>query len=350
MVNSNRHFSPTLPCPPDAVDEFLSRPTPGSLSALADTPGPFLVLGAGGKMGLHLSAMLRRSLDALGRRDQVVAASRFSSLRHRDDFEKLGVSTMVCDLTDPGEVAGLPEAATVFFMAGVKFGTASSPDLLNRINVEMPRLVARRFPSARIVVFSTGCVYPFVPVDGGGADESVPPFAIGEYASSCIAREHAFGILAAAQATPVVLIRLNYSVELRYGILVDIAQRVLAGEPLDISTGHVNLIWQRDAVAHAIQSLTIAGCPATPINITGPDTLSVRGLALRFGEAFEREPVFTGTEADTAWLSDARRSHRLFGPPATRLDDMITWVATWLRTVGATWQKPTGFERRDGKF
>ena len=342
--------SRSLPCAPDAIDDFLSAPTPGAIEALRSAPGPFAVLGAGGKIGLHLAVMIRRALDALGRTDRVLAVSRFSTLRDRADFESRGLETIACDLSDPAALAALPDAPSVFFLAGVKFGTANDPALLHRMNAVMPRLVAERFARSRIVAFSTGCVYPFIRPETGGATEDVPPNPPGDYARSCLARELAFADVSARLGPPVTLLRLNYSVEFRYGVLVDIAQKVHAGLPVDVSTGFVNVIWQRDAVAHTIQSLGFARTPAAPLNITGAEILSVRELAAAFGQKFSRAPVLVGAESETAWLNNAALSHRLFGLPATPVATMIDWVATWVQQSGASWGKPTGFESRDGKF
>ncbi len=339
-----------LPCPADAVDDFLGTPTAGVRATLARTPGPFLILGAGGKIGLHLCIMLQRTLAELGRTDRVVAVSRFRTLRDRAAFESRGIEVVAGDLGDPDVLARLPDAPTVFFLAGVKFGTAEAPHLLHRINVEIPQQVAERFARSRIVAFSSGCVYPFVTPATGGAREDTPAAPIGDYAASCLAREQAFTRVAAAHGTPVVLIRLNYSIEFRYGLLVDIAQAVLAGRPVDVTTGYVNVIWQNDAVAHSIQALELAGAPAVPINITGAGTLGVRDLARRFGIALGRDVAISGHEADTAWLNNASLSHERFGRPPTSVDTMIRWIAAWLRDGGETWGKPTGFERRDGRF
>lgn len=341
---------PGLPCPPDGVDDFISRPTPRVMEVLARTAGPFLVLGAGGKIGLHLSVMLRRALDQLGRKDRVIAISRFSTLRDRAAFESRGVETIAADLGRPEDLAALPDAPTIFFLAGVKFGTAAAPGLLRATNVEIPQRVAEKYARSRIVAYSSGCVYPFVTPASGGAREDTPPLAVGDYAASCIAREQAFTEAAAAHGTPVALIRLNYSVEFRYGVLVDIAQMVLAGRPIDVTTGYFNVIWQTDAVAHSIQALEVAGTPAVPINVTGAETLTVRDVAQRFGAALGRPVQITGAEAETAWLNNASHSHRLFGPPLTSVDQMIQWVSAWLLQGGETWGKPTGFERRDGRF
>jgi nucleoside-diphosphate-sugar epimerase len=353
LTTSNPHKPAprgTLPCAPDAIDEFLGQPSPAVIELVARTPGRIHVLGAGGKMGLHLCVMLKRALDAAGRGGDLLAVSRFSTLRDAADFDQHGITARACDLSDPAAVAALPEAPTIFFLAGVKFGTASNPELLQKFNVEMPGIVARRFSRSRIVAFSTGCVYPFVSPDTGGSTESTPPAPPGDYAVSCLARENAFDSVSREHGTPVALIRLNYSVEFRYGVLVDIAGKVFRGEPVDVTMGHVNVIWQRDAVDHIIRSLELAGSPAVPVNITGPEVLSVRTLAQRFGELLQRPVTITGQEAGTAWLNNAARAHQRFGAPPTSLDDVLVWTAEWVRQGGETWGKPTGFEKRSGKF
>jgi len=294
--------------------------------------------------------MLRRGLDQQGRKDKVIAVSRFLTLRSRGEFESWGIETLACDLADVASLAKLPEAPTVFFLAGVKFGTAESPNLLHLLNVEMPRHVAARFQRSRIVAFSSGCVYPFVGVESGGSTEDTRPEPISDYAASCLAREQAFTDAAAQNGSAVVLVRLNYSVEFRYGILVDIAQRVLAGEPVDVTMGFVNAIWQSDAVAHSIQALALARSSAVVINVTGAEILSVRELAQRCGEIAGVAVKIIGCEAETAWLNNAGRSHRLFGAPPTSVETMLYWIIHWLRAGGETWGKPTGFERRDGRY
>ena len=352
-MSTNQSLSPIsrqLPCNPEELDEFLSRPSNAVAQVVAGMSGPVLVLGAGGKIGLHLSLMLRRAFDMIGKPNSVIAVSRFQTLRSRESFETLGVTAHTCDLTNPADLASLPDKATVFFLAGVKFGTAESPEKLRMINVELPRLVANRFARSRIIAFSTGCVYPFVSAGSGGATEATPVAPLGDYATSCVDRERAFTEASRINGTATALVRLNYSVEFRYGLLVDIAEKVLRGERIDVTTGYVNAIWQSDAVAHCIQAADLAAASSTPINITGAEILSVRMLALRFGELFSRQVRITGTEEKTAWLSDASRSHALFGPPPTSLENMMQWIAAWLLIGGHTWGKPTGFERRDGRF
>lgn len=342
--------APTLPCAPGNVDEFLSEPRPGVVAAFARHDGPVLVLGAGGKLGLHFSLMLARAFRAHGRTGEVIAVSRFRTLRDREVFQRHGITTRVCDLENPGDLAGLPDASTVYFLAGVKFGTSDAPELLHRVNVVLPGKVAQRFRHARIAAISSGCVYPFVTASSGGATEETPAVAVGAYAQSCLDRERAFAEVSRTDGTPVVLIRLNYAVEFRYGLLVDIAERVRHSRPIDLTTGYVNVIWQRDAVADCLRAIELAASPATILNVTGPDILSVRDLAERFGHAFNKTPVFTGSEESTAWLNNATRAHRLFGVPPTSIDQMVAWIAAWLSRDGTTWGKPTGYESRDGQF
>lgn len=339
-----------LPCEPSCVDDFLSEPSEAVVSAVRRMNGDFAVLGAAGKMGLHLCLMLQKAIVRSGARARLVAVSRFSSVNDRRQFEAGGVATRACDLCDPAALKSLEPVENVIFMAGAKFGTADQPALLRRMNVEMPQMVAHHFSSSRITAFSTGCVYSFVPVTSAGSSEESETQPVGEYAQSCLGREQAFRQAALEFGSRLALIRLNYSVEFRYGVLVDIAQRVLRGEPVDVTTGHLNLIWQRDAVAQTLLSHELASTTPFIINITSPEIFRVRDLARRFGDHFDREPVFCGEEAETAWLSDASRARRLFGPPETTMEEMTGWIAAWLQTGGATHGKPTGFEKRDGKF
>lgn len=342
--------APTLPCPLEKIDDFIARPPDDLAASLAGTRGPFLVLGAGGKLGLHVAMMLDRALQAARRKERVLAVSRFTTLRSLDDFAAHRIPAVTCDLEDPRQLESLPDAGTVVFLAGVKFGTKIAPLLLHRLNVAMPQRVAQRFRTARLVAFSSGAVYPFVPPATGGATEYIPPAPVGDYAASCVAREHAFADASRQYGTAVALVRLNYSVEFRYGVLVDIAQKVLRNEPINLAMGYVNVLWQTDAIAHSLKALSVAASPATTLNVTGPDTLSVRELALRFGGIFGRAPRFVGQEADTALLSNASQAHRLFGRPRITIDTMVDWTAAWLGNNGATWDRSTGFERSDGEY
>ena len=340
-----------LPCEASLIDEFLSAPSDEAIRCSASLEGPVAILGAGGKMGLHMAAMVRRALDGAGRKDvPVVAVSRFSSPESREAFNRFGVETLSADLLDDAALAALPDFRTIYFMAGLKFGTSEQPDALRRFNEEMPAKVAARFPAARIVAFSSGCVYPFVALESGGSREEDDLGPTGDYAMSCLSRENAFAEASRRHGTPVVLIRLNYAVEFRYGVLVDIAQRVMAGEPLDVTMGYLNCIWQRDAVDHILRSVELAASPAAVLNVTGRPAVAVREIARRFGEVLGREPVITGSEAPTAWLSNPGMAYSLYGEPEVSLDQAIEWTAAWLQSGGATLGKPTKFERRDGKY
>lgn len=343
--------APPAPADEAALEELLSRPTPGLVDSLKRLEGDLVVLGAGGKMGPALARMARRGLDEAGRSGQeVIAVARFSDPAAREGLERARVRTVTCDLADRRRVAALPEAPNVVFMAGQKFGTTGAPDFTWLMNVYVPALVAERYPGSRVVAFSTGCVYPNVPVSSGGAREEDPLEPAGDYANSCVGRERILTHFSRANGTPVALFRLNYANDLRYGVLVDVAQKVLAGEPVDVTMGTVNVIWQGDACAQALQCLEHAASPPFVLNVTGPETLSVRALARRFGELFGREPRIVGAEAPTALLADATRAHALFGYPTLPLGHLIAWTAAWLQGGGRLLGKPTHYETRDGRY
>ena len=338
------------PTTSDELDRQLSAPDDAAIAAVQNCPGSFAVLGAGGKMGLHVCQMLRRALQALGREEPVFAISRFASPQATVPFVRSGIEVIAADLSAPSVYAQLPSAANVVFLAGVKFGTASSPELLQRMNVSMPEDVAEHFRHSRIVALSTGCVYPFTTPQSGGSIEDGPVDPPGDYAQSCLGREQAFIQASEKYQTPCALVRLNYSVELRYGVLVDIAQRVFAEQPVSVETGYVNVIWQRDAVSQILRCLPLAASPPLVLNVTGSEMLSVRDLAERFAKAFDKPVVLQGTEAPTAWLSNNRRAVALFGEPQTDIETMIRWIAQWVSQGGPSLDKPTHFENRDGTF
>ncbi len=344
---------PFSPPTSEALDAFMSRPSEGVVATLARIEGDILVLGAGGKMGLHLCLMLRRGLEALGKSDRqrVIAVSRFGSVETRARFESHGIETISADLSEPEQLAALPDAPSVFFLAGVKFGTSHEPGLLEKMNVQMPRAVAERFRDSRIVALSTGCVYSFVSPETGGSTEEDATDPVGDYAISCLGREEAFRNAGERWGTPSALLRLNYAIDLRYGVLVDVAQKVLADQPVDVSMGYVNVIWQGDALAHTIQALPHASAP-TPfvLNVTGPGILRVRDLAEQFGERFGKAVIIEGEEQATAWLNDASDAHARFGTPEVSIEEMVEWIASWLESGGETLGKPTHFETRDGKY
>jgi nucleoside-diphosphate-sugar epimerase len=332
------------------LDNLLSEPDAGVLSVVGGTTGEFIVLGAGGKMGFHVCRMLQRSLEAAGRSYPIVAVSRFGDLPTRKKFEQAGFDVRAVDLSDRTQLSGLPDAANVINLAGVKFGTQGRPELLQRLNVEMPKLIAERYRDSRIVALSTGCVYSFVTPESGGSTEESRTEPSGAYARSCLGREQAFIDAAERWGTCSSLIRLNYSIDLRYGVLVDIAQKVLAGDPIELSMGYANIIWQRDAISHIIQTLPHSSASPFVINVTGPEIVRIRDVAKACGRRCGRDVTLTGSEAPTAWLSNAEKSHRLFGVPATSTEQMIEWTAAWLQRGGQTLGKPTHFETRDGEY
>jgi nucleoside-diphosphate-sugar epimerase len=332
------------------LEERLSRPTDGVLETLRTLDGDVLVLGAGGKMGPTLARMARRGVEQLGQRRQVLAVSRFSSAAAADELRRHGVQPISCDLTDRDAVSRLPDAPNIIFMAGQKFGTSDRPELTWVMNTLVPAVVAERYAKSRIVVFSTGCVYPLTATDGPGSREDDVLDPPGEYANSCVGRERVFTHFSKKNGTPALLFRLNYAIDLRYGVLLDVAQKVAQGAPADVTMGWANVIWQGDANARAIQCLAHTATPPRPLNVTGREKISVRALAERFGGLLGRKAIITGKEAPTAWMSDASRSFELFGPVMVTLDEMIEAVAHWVKRGGATLGKPTHFESRNGQF
>jgi nucleoside-diphosphate-sugar epimerase len=315
--------------------------------ALAGLRGDLVVLGAGGKMGPTLARM---ACLALGGRRSVVAVARFSDARSREGLEKAGVRTVACDLLEPGSVRSLPDAGAVIYMPAVKFGTAGAEATTWATNSFLPGLVADRYRGVPHVVFSTGNVYPLVPVASGGATEETPPGPIGEYAQSVLGRERVFEHFSRKQGTPVAIFRLNYAAELRYGVPLDVALKVRAGSPVDLRMGHVNVIWQGDANGYALRCLAHAQSPPFVINVTGPETVSLRKLAQDIGERLDREPFFEGCEEETALLSNASKAHRLFGPPEVRYEALVDGVVEWVKRGGQTLGRPTHFQTRDGAF
>ncbi|MGC8785418.1 MAG: NAD-dependent epimerase/dehydratase family protein [Armatimonadota bacterium] len=334
----------------EELEERLSCPTPEVVQLFRELQGDLLVLGVGGKMGPTLARMARRAMDEAGNAAEVIGVARFSQPQVRERLEQVGVQTVACDLLDADAVKNLPDAPNVVFMAGMKFGTTGAEPLTWAMNTIAPAYVANRFRQSRLVVFSTGNVYPLVPVTSGGATEETPPAPIGEYAQSALGRERVFEYFSARYATPMVIYRLNYAVELRYGIILDVAQKVWAGEPVPLAMGCVNVIWQGDACAWALRCLHLAQSPPLVLNATGPETLSIRHLAHRLGELMGKEPRFEGVEAETALLSNAGKAHRLFGYPTVAVDTVIQWVAYWVMQGLPTLSKPTHYEVRDGRF
>ena len=354
----------------EALDEALSEPRATTIAALAACPGDLILLGAGGQMGPTLARMAVRAATAAdgaepgATRRRVVAVSRFSSPDYEYLMNSAGVETIRCDLLDRDAVARLPDAPNVVFMAGLKFGTTDAPERTWLINVVVPTICAERYGSSRIVAFSTGNVYPLVAVTGAGAKETDLTGPVGEYAASCLGRERIFEGAARrpllesgpvrgsapARGANVAIMRLNYAIDLRYGVLADLAGRVLAGQPVSVAMGYVNVIWQGDANRAALELLPHATSPARIVNVTGTERLSVRWLATELGARLGRAPVFEGTEAADALLSDAALMKSMLGEPSVSISQMLDWTAEWTRAGGPHLGKPTHFDARDGRF
>lgn len=328
------------------LEEMLSEPSEGTREALAQTKGDFLVLGAGGKMGPTLAMMLRRATS--GRK--VFAVSRYSDRNAKARIEERGIETIEADLLDESAYDDLPDVPNVFFLAGMKFGATGNQPLTWAMNVHVPALVAKRYARSRIVALSTGNVYPFTGVHSAGSREEDAPCPVGEYAQSCLGRERMFQYFSQVHGTAVTLIRLNYANEPRYGILVDLTNKILRDEPIDVTMGFVNVIWQGDANNYIAQSLSIATCPPAILNVAGPEVIRVRDLAERIGRRLGKEPRFASREAATALLSDSSSCVSRFGPPATLLDEMISHVVDWVAAGKAVLNKPTKYDVRDGNF
>ena len=356
-----RALTPPMPIDEGALDDLLSMPSVGTEATLQACGGDVVILGAGGKMGPTLARMVRRALDGVAESEReeeranaaprrVVAVSRFSSSAAELALRASGVETIACDLTDRDAVARLPDAANVIFMAGQKFGTTGAPGDTWMMNTVVPAFCADRYRGSRIVAFSTGNVYPLTPVASGGSREEDAPAPVGEYASSCLGRERVFEHHAARHGTRVSLVRLNYAVDLRYGVLTDIALKVWSGEPVDVTMGYVNVIWQGDANRLAIDCLAHASTPPFVVNVTGSSVLSVRAIAERFGKLLGRETTITGTEAPDALLSDTTKMCDVLGEATSPVWWMMLRTADWIRGGGRLLGKPTKFERRDGRF
>ncbi|MFU8889021.1 MAG: NAD-dependent epimerase/dehydratase family protein [Trueperaceae bacterium] len=334
----------------EALEAALATPSARLIADMARLDGDLLVLGAGGKMGPSLAMLARNAFDAAGASNQVIAVSRFGDEAARRRLEDAGVRTIAADLMNDAELQALPDAAHVVHMAAMKFGTSGSEHLTWAMNTYLPGRVGERYRDARIVAFSSGNVYPLVPLASTGATEDHPIEPLGEYGQSVLGRERIFAYGSHRYGTRVAAIRLNYAIDLRYGVLVDIATAVRDGEPIDLSMGHVNVVWQGYANEVTLRALHHASSPPTAINLTGPEIVSVRRLAHWFGARLGREPVLVGEEQPNALLNDASRCHALFGYPDVTLLEMVDMVADWLLAGGELHGKPTKFQVRSGRF
>jgi nucleoside-diphosphate-sugar epimerase len=332
------------------LEDLLSRPSAADVAFARTLTDDVLVLGAGGKMGPSLARRVRRASDAAGTARRVIAVSRFSEPGLAAALEKDGIEAVACDLLDPDQVARLPRAGSVLYLAGRKFGSADRPDLTWAHNTIVPMYVARRMEGARIVVFSSGNVYAPVPTSSGGATEADEPGPVGEYAQSCLGRERVFEHFSREHGTPCVLFRLFYAVDLRYGTLADIARQVSAGQAVDVRVGRVNAIWQGDANSYAWRALGLCTSPPRPLVVTGPDVVPVRAVAERFAARFGRPARFEGEEGPRALLGNPAQCESLMGAPEVTSERLIEWTAAWVERGGRSLGKPTKFERVDGRF
>jgi len=332
------------------LDDLLSFPTPSVIETLARLDGDIVVLGVGGKMGPTLARMAARASQEAGVKRRVVGVARFSNRELPAWLQRHGVEPLAADLLDPRQIAALPDVPNVVAMTALKFGSSDRPGETWAVNCWMSANICQRYAGSRIAAFSTGNVYPLTPIERGGSVETDPLVPVGEYAASCVGRERIYDYFSRTAGTRVSILRLNYACELRYGVLVDLSRQIAAGEPIDLTMGAVNVIWQGDANAMALQSLAHATSPPFVVNVAGPETLSVREVGGQLGQLLGKEPIFTGKEGPDALLSNGQLGQRLFGPPRVSIERLCAWIADWIRRGGELLGKPTKFQVRDGKF
>jgi hypothetical protein len=332
------------------LEEVLTRPSPALVEFVRTLPSPLLILGAGGKMGPTLAMLVKRAADTAEYPLEVFAASRFGNAELVTKLNRSGVKTFTCDLLDKQVLQRLPDAPNILYLVGLKFGTAQNPPATWAINTIAPTRVAERYPGSRIVALSTGNVYPLGEVGRGGSLESEPLTPLGEYANAAVGRERVFEYHSHVAHIPIALIRLFYAVELRYGVLVDIARKVCDDTPIDLGNGYFNCVWQGDANEMVVRALSLATCPPSSWNLCRPEIFSVRAVASRFGELFGQNPRFTGHESSTALLGNSNLLCSRLGSPAIALERMLGWIAGWVERGGRDLGKPTHFEARDGRY
>jgi len=334
----------------EQLDEALSRPGDAVVDMMQRIAGDIIILGAAGKMGLTLARMAARAVADAGVSKKVLGVARFSDPDARAALDAHGVETLRCDLADPEAVMALPEAPNVLFMVGRKFGTAGAEPLTWGLNTLTAANAARKYAASRIVAFSTGCVYPLADVTGKGCDEHTPPDPVGEYAQACLGRERIFQYFSEINGTPILLYRLNYAIDLRYGVLHDIAQWVWTEQPVPLNVPAFNCLWQRDANERALLCLEHCDSPAVPLNVTGLETIDVRTTAEQLADRLGRNVRFAGEPGARAYLADASESVRRFGPPTTSTQQMIAATAAWTKKGGISLDKPTHFEVSNGTY
>ncbi len=344
------HAPPAIIRSEDELVEVLTRPREELVRFISQVSSPLLILGAGGKMGPSLAVLAKRAAEAAGYPLEVIAMSRFSDPRAKAFLEAHRVTTIGCDLLKAAELQRLPDTGNVLYLVGLKFGTAQDPAATWAINCVVPSRVAERFPSARIVALSTGNVYPLSEVNRGGSVEDCPLTPIGEYANSAVARERIFEFYSRANHTPIALLRLFYAIELRYGVLVDLAAKIHAGEPVELANGFFNCIWQADANELILRALSLTATPATAWNLCRPEIFSVRDVAGQLSQLLGRPAKLQGEESGTALLGSSNRLCQALGAPAVPLERMLPWITAWVKSGGPNLGKPTHFEVRDGRY
>jgi nucleoside-diphosphate-sugar epimerase len=332
------------------LEDLLSDPSPAAVDAMRRAGGDLVVLGVAGKMGPTLARMARRAMDAAGVSHRVIGVSRFSSPDQQRSLESHGIETIRCDLLDAAALGRLPESPNVIFMAGRKFGSMGDEPLTWAMNAHLPALVCARYRRSRIVAFSTGNVYGLTPHGRGGSLEEDSPAPVGEYAMSCLARERMFQYFSRADSISVAILRLNYAVEMRYGVLADLAGRVARREPIDLTMGYFNVIWQADANAMALAALDHTSTPPLVVNVAGPEELSVRAVSAELARRRDIDVSFINREAEDALLSNGTLGWSLFGKPRVHAEQLLAWTADWVRRGGENLGKPTHFESRAGQF